>query len=82
MRSAGVAPECLESITRRRQLQYQGVEDSQPQIANVSCCLCKQTFELFLIEFYRIYRIYRICGRLFLLVLKMKMTKNSLLQIL
>ena len=39
------------------------------------------SFEYFRMEFYRIYRIYRICRKLFLVVLKMKITKNSLLQI-
>ena len=37
-------------------------------------------FEFFQIEFYRIYRIYRICRKLFLVVLKKKITKNSLIQ--
>ena len=36
--------------------------------------------EFFRMEFYKIYRIYRICRKLFLVVLKMKITKNSLLQ--
>ena len=38
--------------------------------------------ELFRIEFYRIYRIYIICRKLFLVVLKMKITKSSPPQIL
>ena len=40
------------------------------------------SFEFSPIEFYRIYRIYRICRKLFLIVLKMKITKNNILQIL
>ena len=38
--------------------------------------------KFFRIEFYRICIIYRICRKLFLVVLKMKITKNGLLQIL
>ena len=41
-----------------------------------------ELIEFFRMEFSRIYRIYRICRKLFLVVLKMKITKNSLLQIL
>ena len=39
-------------------------------------------FEFYRIEFCRIYRIYRICRKLFLVILKMKFSKNSLLHIL
>ena len=38
-----------------------------------------ESFEFFRLEFYRLYRI---CRKLFLVVLKMEITKNSLLQIL
>ena len=40
---------------------------------------CIFLIEIFQIEFRRIYRIYRICSKLFLVVLKMKITNISLL---
>ena len=40
------------------------------------------TFEFFRIEFYRIYIICRICRRLTLVILKIKTTNDSILQIL
>ena len=48
------------------------------KLSSISCFFGK-TFEFFLIEFYRIYRIYKI---LFSVILKMKISKNSILQIL
>ena len=42
----------------------------------------KHIYRSFLIEFYRIYRIYRFCGILFLVILKLKLTNNRILQIL
>ena len=40
----------------------------------------KMSIEFFRIEFYRIYRICRICRKLFLVVLKIIITKNNFLQ--
>ena len=46
---------------------------------NKSCNSATDSIEFFRFEFYRIYKIYR---KPFLVVLKMKIAKNSLLQIL
>ena len=48
-----------------------------------ACAIYKQKKFTLLIEFFRIeiHRIYRICRQLYLIVSKLKMTKNGLLQI-
>ena len=65
----------FQKITPPPQLLKESTQKSIHSATNHS-------IEFFRIEFYRIYRIYRICRKLFLVVLKMKITKNNLLQIL
>ena len=53
-----------------------------PFLMNKTESLGYISIEFFRIEIYGIYRIYRICGILYLVILKMKITDNSILQIL
>ena len=57
---------------------FASVDTNSSQVSDI----IGELIEFFRIEFYRIYIINRICRKLFLVVLKMKITKNSVLQIL